>query len=93
MGLTSALIDGGCAHASQRLEPLLRFVAIADTGWGGVEQYGVAKAIDLAYQQFPFQFVLLAGDNIYPNGEVERIAQAFEQPRHSHCQRHTPACL
>jgi Predicted phosphohydrolases len=91
LGLSSALAGGGCATASQiGSEPLLRFVAIADTGWGGVEQYGVAKAMELAYRQFPFQFVLLAGDNIYPNGAVARMAQAFEQPYRFFLERKVP---
>jgi len=51
---------------------------------------GSRKKAELAYQQFPFQFVLLAGDNIYPNGEVERIAQAFEQPYHFFLERQVP---
>jgi len=90
-GLTSALIGGGCAYANQiSSEPVLRFAAIADTGWGGAEQYGLAKAMALAYQNSPFQFVVLAGDNIYPNGEVERMGQAFEQPYQFFLQRQIP---
>ncbi len=91
VGLTTALIGGGCVHASQMTtEPILRFAAIADTGWGGSEQYGLAKAMEQAYQQFPFQFVLLAGDNIYPNGEVERMGQAFAQPYRFFLERQIP---
>ncbi len=91
LGLSSALVGGGCAGAYPfDVQPVLRFVAIADTGWGGAEQYAIAKAMELAYAQFPFQFVLLGGDNIYANGEIERIGQAFEQPYHFFLERQIP---
>ena len=58
----------------------LRFVAIGDVGTGQPEQYVVAQALAQQQQTAPFSFVLLAGDNIYEHGEIEKIDQAFEQP-------------
>jgi 3',5'-cyclic AMP phosphodiesterase CpdA len=60
--------------------PLFRFVAIADTGTGTANQYAVAEAMTAYYRKNPFDFVLLAGDNIYPNGEIERVEAVFVKP-------------
>jgi len=61
-------------------EPLLRFAAIADTGVGSFDQYAVAQAMAQTYQHSPFSMVLMAGDNIYPYGEMQYIQSAFEKP-------------
>jgi 3',5'-cyclic AMP phosphodiesterase CpdA len=61
-------------------EPLVRFAAIADTGVGSKDQYAVANAMLQTYQQKPFPFVLMAGDNIYPYGEISLVKPFFEEP-------------
>ncbi|MDP8963864.1 MAG: metallophosphoesterase [Cyanobacteriota bacterium] len=61
-------------------QPLLRFVSVADTGTGGQEQYAVAAAMARYHQLNPYDLVILAGDNIYNNGEIEKISAVFEQP-------------
>ncbi|EAW37786.1 metallophosphoesterase [Lyngbya sp. PCC 8106] len=61
-------------------EPLLRFVSVADTGTGEAEQYAVAKAMTRYHEKHPFNLAILAGDNIYPNGEIDRIEAVFEKP-------------
>jgi 3',5'-cyclic AMP phosphodiesterase CpdA len=61
-------------------EPILRFVAVADTGTGGRGQYAVARAMTRYREQNPFDLVILAGDNIYNRGEIEKIGEVFEQP-------------
>ncbi len=60
--------------------PILRFVSVADTGTGDRGQYAVAKAITRYHSQNPFDLVVLAGDNIYNNGEIEKIGAVFERP-------------
>lgn len=78
-GRTLTLVS--CPKRTTKLaQPLLRFVALADTGFGNDGQYAVAQAMNCYLQQNPFQFVLLAGDNIYDNGEIEKIGSAFEKP-------------
>lgn len=61
-------------------EPLLRFIAVGDVGTGGEGQYAVAEAMRLRSQTAPFKIALMTGDNIYNNGEIERIGEVFEQP-------------
>jgi 3',5'-cyclic AMP phosphodiesterase CpdA len=59
---------------------LLRFVSVADTGTGVRGQYSVAKAMNFYHQLNPYNLVVLAGDNIYNNGEIEKINAVFERP-------------
>ncbi|MEL7331359.1 MAG: metallophosphoesterase [Cyanobacteria bacterium J06560_2] len=62
------------------VEPLFRFTALGDVGTGEGGQYEVAQAIAQHHQRSPFALALMAGDNIYPDGEIERISDVFEQP-------------
>ncbi|GAA6620574.1 metallophosphoesterase family protein [Scytonema sp. NUACC26] len=59
---------------------LLRFVSVADTGTGDSGQYSVARAMTKYHSQKPYDLILLAGDNIYTNGEIEKINEVFERP-------------
>jgi predicted MPP superfamily phosphohydrolase len=59
---------------------LQRFAAIADTGTGSIHQYTIGRALARYHQQHPFDTVLLAGDNIYNNGEFSKISSVFALP-------------
>ncbi|WP_353931657.1 metallophosphoesterase [Okeanomitos corallinicola TIOX110] len=59
---------------------LLRFVSVADTGTGARGQYAVAKSMNFYHQKNPYNTVILAGDNIYNKGEIEKIEAVFEKP-------------
>ncbi|RUT04235.1 acid phosphatase [Dulcicalothrix desertica PCC 7102] len=59
---------------------LYQFVSVADTGTGDNGQYAVAKAMTNYHTQNPYDLVVLAGDNIYTNGEIEKINAVFERP-------------
>ncbi|KAB8317461.1 metallophosphoesterase [Tolypothrix campylonemoides VB511288] len=61
-------------------ELLWRFVSVADTGTGDQGQYAVAKAMTDYHSKNAYDLVVLAGDNIYNNGEMEKIAAVFERP-------------
>ncbi|PSO57685.1 MAG: metallophosphoesterase [Cyanobacteria bacterium SW_4_48_29] len=76
-------------------EPLQRFVSVADTGTGGQGQYAVAKVMTQYYRQNLFPLAILAGDNIYNDGNIEKIKQVFEQPYQPLLQQGVPfhACL
>jgi acid phosphatase len=67
------------AHSSSG-DLLFRFVSVADTGTGAKGQYDVANAMTTYYQQKPYDLVVLAGDNIYNNGEMSKISEVFERP-------------
>jgi hypothetical protein len=60
--------------------PILRFVATADVGSGDRNQYAVGQAMSRYYRDRPYKLALLVGDNIYTNGEMEKINAVFERP-------------
>jgi predicted MPP superfamily phosphohydrolase len=59
---------------------LQRFAVLADTGTGSVTQYTVGRALAQYHQKNPFDTILLAGDNIYTNGEFTKIKPVFTIP-------------
>ncbi|MDJ0694872.1 MAG: metallophosphoesterase [Mastigocoleus sp. MO_167.B18] len=65
---------------SNKNDLLLRFISVADTGTGGDGQYSVAQSMINYRRQNPYNLVILAGDNIYTNGEIEKINSVFERP-------------
>ena len=60
--------------------PLFSFVALGDVGTGNIGQLAVAEAMDEYYRQDPFALVLLTGDNIYEDGEIEKVGKTFGRP-------------
>ncbi|MFB2880432.1 metallophosphoesterase [Floridanema aerugineum] len=66
--------------ATPTTPPLFRFVSVADTGTGTKSQYDVAEAMSRYHQKNPYNLVILAGDNIYNHGEIEKIEAVFERP-------------
>ncbi len=65
---------------SKKEKLLFKFVSVADTGTGAEGQYSVAKAMTNYHSKNPYKLVVLAGDNIYNNGEIEKINAVFERP-------------
>jgi 3',5'-cyclic AMP phosphodiesterase CpdA len=66
--------------ATKEQSSLLHFVSVADTGTGTRGQYAVAEAMNRHFVENPFSLILLAGDNIYNNGEISKINAVFEKP-------------
>lgn len=58
----------------------IRFAVIGDWGTGDQHQIGIARQMFAAHQRTPFDFVISAGDNVYPNGSGRYFARSFEQP-------------
>jgi 3',5'-cyclic AMP phosphodiesterase CpdA len=79
---TADIADSTTAIAANpaKKDLLLRFVSVADTGTGARGQYAVAGAMNAYHKQNPYDLVVLAGDNIYNNGEIEKINAVFERP-------------
>lgn len=74
-------LDDSLADAATPKSPLLqRFAVVADTGTGDIRQYKVGRALARYHAQKPFDTVLLAGDNIYTNGEFSKIKEVFAIP-------------
>jgi Calcineurin-like phosphoesterase len=66
---------------------LQRFAVLADTGTGSANQFAVGRELALYHQKNPFNTVLLAGDNIYTNGEFSKIKPVFTVPYQDLLQR------
>jgi hypothetical protein len=58
----------------------VRFAAIGDMGTGEQPQYDVAEQIIAHRQTFPFEFVMMLGDNIYGGHDPSDYESKFERP-------------
>ncbi len=58
----------------------LRFAVIGDSGTGDNNQYRVAKVFTDLYQRFPYEFVLMLGDNMYGGEATRDFQRKFEIP-------------
>jgi predicted phosphodiesterase len=62
-------------------ERSIKFAIIGDSGRGSKEQHEVAQQMALYRQRFDFEFVLMAGDNIYEGpATAEDYRLKFEEP-------------
>src|SRR5690348_14753431 len=57
-----------------------RFAVIGDFGTGGSDQFAVGRKMAEMHRESAIEFVLAAGDNIYPNGAGRLLVKNFEQP-------------
>jgi Predicted phosphohydrolases len=58
----------------------IRFALIGDWGTGDRDSFGIAGKMLASHQRTAFDFVIAAGDNIYPNGSGRSFNKNFEQP-------------
>jgi predicted phosphodiesterase len=58
----------------------VRFAVIGDMGTGGRDQYETAQRMVEARQRFPFDFVIMVGDNIYGSSGPSDMQKKFEIP-------------
>ena len=59
----------------------VKFAVIGDSGRGWAPQHEVARQMAAYREQFPFDFVLMAGDNIYEGPATpEDYRVKFEEP-------------
>ena len=59
-------------------EGSVKFMAVGDTGRGNREQNELAQVMFRYHEVFPFDFVLLMGDNIYYQESAEDLKTKFE---------------
>ena len=58
----------------------VRFAIIGDSGTGEKLQYETAQRLMQAHGDFPFEFVLMMGDNIYGSKTPRDFQKKFEEP-------------
>jgi 3',5'-cyclic AMP phosphodiesterase CpdA len=57
-----------------------RFAVIGDSGTGKREQYEVGALMNLAHTRFPFEFVIMVGDNLYGSENPDDYVKKFDRP-------------
>ena len=58
----------------------LKFAILGDTGTGDSNQASVANQLTAFRAKFPFEFVLLLGDNMYGSDKPSDYVKKFEEP-------------
>ena len=58
----------------------VKFAVVGDTGTGGSDQYAVGKQVFNYRAKFPFEFVLMMGDNMYGSDRPKDFTKKFEEP-------------
>jgi 3',5'-cyclic AMP phosphodiesterase CpdA len=78
LALTTVFADQQLTLPNQK--DSIRFAVIGDSGTGGAEQYRVAQRLAAMRGVFPFDFVLMLGDNLYGAGTSLDYVEKFEKP-------------
>ena len=58
----------------------LKFAVLGDFGTGDRRQYALAKQMAVVHDAFPFELVILVGDNIYGSDRPQDYKRKFEDP-------------
>lgn len=58
----------------------VKFAVIGDTGTGGSAQYQIAKLLAEARVRFPYEFIIMMGDNMYGGQGPADFVKKFERP-------------
>lgn len=58
----------------------VQFAVIGDNGTGRPDQYTVAQEMGRYHETFPFDFVIMLGDNIYGSHSPADFERKFEEP-------------
>jgi 3',5'-cyclic AMP phosphodiesterase CpdA len=77
---TVAWVRAGTDVELPRAADSLKFAVIGDNGTGEQPQYEVARQMVSARGSFPFDFVLMLGDNLYGSQKPQDFVAKFERP-------------
>jgi 3',5'-cyclic AMP phosphodiesterase CpdA len=78
--LALVLVAVSAFPRAQGLDDPVRFAVIGDNGTGDQAQYDVGRQMAASRTQFPFDLVLMVGDNLYSRPSARQFAEAFERP-------------
>ena len=82
-GAATSAVAVGTGWAQVLTPPPLsttRFLAVGDVGSGNVHQRAVGTQMAAVHRRKPVDLVLLAGDNIYPSGDIRKVQSTFLTP-------------
>ena len=83
--LLALLIIGASAPAAQRAAlpnrpDSLKFAVIGDNGTGDRPEFDIAQQMTSARARFPFELVIMLGDNMYGRQQPQDFVDKFERP-------------
>jgi predicted MPP superfamily phosphohydrolase len=58
----------------------LKFAVLGDFGTGDKPQYALGETMSKVHETFPYEFVVLVGDNIYGSDRPQDYVKKFERP-------------
>ncbi len=58
----------------------VKLALIGDTGTGGSAQYDIARLLNESRARFPYEFVIMVGDNMYGGESPSDFVKKFERP-------------
>jgi hypothetical protein len=58
----------------------LKFAIIGDSGTGSSSQYTIAEKLVASRAKFPYEFILMMGDNLYSGSGAKDFEKKFEKP-------------
>jgi predicted phosphodiesterase len=79
-GVGTLIPAPGPTSTLPKVKDSIKFLVIGDTGTGGRPQYDVGLRIAEAYKQFPFEFAIMLGDNLYGTEGPSAYVNKFEKP-------------
>ena len=65
---------------SQATSDSVKFAVIGDTGTGAAPQFAIGRQMADARAPFPFDFVIMLGDNMYGSQDSRDFVEKFERP-------------
>jgi hypothetical protein len=77
---TTAGTASGSGVMAPTQETSIRFAVLGDTGTGERAQYDVGAQLAKSRAVFPFEFVILVGDNLYGSERPQDYTRKFELP-------------
>jgi 3',5'-cyclic AMP phosphodiesterase CpdA len=83
--LLALLIIGASAPAAQRAAlpgrpDSMKFAVIGDNGTGDRPEFDIAQQMTSARARFPFELVIMLGDNMYGRQQPQDFVDKFERP-------------
>jgi 3',5'-cyclic AMP phosphodiesterase CpdA len=72
--------SGALALTMPNKDDSLKFAVLGDFGTGSKEQYELAAQMKRAHDQFPYDLVILVGDNLYGSERPQDFKKKFEDP-------------
>jgi hypothetical protein len=84
LSVAGLLLAGPTGSAQELRLPVksgsIRFAVMGDTGTGSTAQYDVGKQMAAFHEKFPFEFVVMVGDDLYGGSSADDFKTKFEQP-------------